>query len=70
MEKTPISRLRGKTGWTRRADGEHGWFVGYVEGAAGTWFFAIHLEIGLPSITGRREQLSREALRVKGIVEP
>ena len=44
--------------------------MGYVEGAAGTWFFAIHLEIGLSSITGRREQLSREALRVKGIVEP
>jgi beta-lactamase class D len=70
MEETPTSVLRGKTGWTRRADGEHGWFVGYVEGSAGTWFFATNLEIGLSSIAGRREQLIREALRVKRIVEP
>jgi beta-lactamase class D len=70
VEETPTSVLRGKTGWTRRADGEHGWFVGYVEGSAGTWFFATNLEIGLSSITGRREQLIREALRAKGIAEP
>ncbi len=70
MEETPTSVLRGKAGWTRRADGEHGWFVGYMEGSAGTWFFATNLEIGLSSIAGHREQLIREALRVKGIVEP
>jgi len=69
VEETPTHVLRGKTGWTRRPDGEHGWFVGYVEGSAGTWFFATNLEIGLSAIAGQREQLVRDALRVKGVVE-
>jgi beta-lactamase class D len=69
MEETPTSVLRGKTGWTRRPDGEHGWFVGYTEGASGTWFFATNLEIGLSSIAGRREQLVRDALKLKGITQ-
>ncbi len=68
VEKTPTGVLRGKTGWTRRADGEHGWFVGYVETPAGTWFFATNMEIGLSSIAGRREEVIREALQLKGIV--
>jgi beta-lactamase class D len=68
MEETPTSVLRGKTGWVRRTDGEHGWFVGYVESHAGVWLFATNLEIGLPSIAGRREQLIREALQAKGLL--
>jgi beta-lactamase class D len=68
VEETPTCVLRGKTGWVRRTDGEHGWFVGYVESQAGTWFFATNLEIGLASIAGRREQLIREALQAKGIL--
>ena len=67
VEETPTSVLRGKTGFARRADGEHGWFVGYVEGSGGTWFFATNLEIGLSGVAGRREQVIRAALRVKGI---
>ncbi len=68
VEETPGSVLRGKTGWARRADGEHGRFVGYVEAPTGNWSFATNLEIGLAGIAGRREWLIRETLQVKGIV--
>ena len=67
VEETPSGVLRGKTGFARRGDGEHGWFVGYWEGSGGTWFFATNLEIGFSGIAGRREEIIRSALRVKGI---
>ena len=70
VEQTPTAVLRGKAGSARRAEGEHGWFVGYVEARPRSWFFATNVEIRQPSDARYRGQLTREALQIKGIFPP
>ncbi|TGE25723.1 class D beta-lactamase [Hymenobacter aquaticus] len=36
--------LRGKTGWTMQSGADNGWFVGWVEQAGRTYFFALNAE--------------------------
>ena len=45
-----------------------GWYVGYVETARGTWFFALNLDIRNPGDLPLRQKIAREALRAKGII--
>ena len=57
--------LRAKTGWAPPI----GWYVGYVETQKGTWFFAMNMDIPDKSALPLRQKITREALRVKGIIE-
>ncbi len=43
-EETEEYILRGKTGWAIREDGHTGWYVGYIEKADKSYFFATHVE--------------------------
>lgn len=61
--------LRGKTGWAMRQQYDNGWFVGWVEQAGKTYFFALNAEPadGQPAtarfVQGRRaltEQILRQ----------
>jgi beta-lactamase class D len=60
--------LYGKTGWAVRTDPQVGWYVGYVETAQGTWFFATNITMRSAADLPLRLQLTREALQVKGII--
>lgn len=70
VERTPAYTLYAKTGWTGKIKPPIAWYVGYVEKGDDVWFFATNMEIrdekkDLPL----RLQLTREALRLKGILE-
>lgn len=60
--------LYAKTGWAVRTDPQVGWYVGYVETARGTWFFATNITIRSAADLPLRAQLTREALQAKGII--
>jgi beta-lactamase class D len=68
VEQTPQHGLWAKTGWAARGDPGIGWYVGYVETARGTWFFALNLDIRNPGDLPLRQKIAREALRAKGII--
>jgi beta-lactamase class D len=68
VEQTPRHGLWAKTGWAARGDPGIGWYVGYVETARGTWFFALNLDIRNPGDLPLRQKIAREALRAKGII--
>jgi beta-lactamase class D len=68
IEKTPAYTLRAKTGWGQRVTPQIGWFVGYVEAGDQVWFFATNLEIKKPEDARLRQQITLEALKLKGII--
>jgi beta-lactamase class D len=68
VEKTPAYTLRAKTGWAQRTTPQIGWFVGYVERDGKVWFFATNIDIKKPEDARLRQQLTVEALRLKGII--
>jgi beta-lactamase class D len=69
VEKTPNFMMRAKTGWATRLKPQTGWYVGYVEAANDVWFFAMNMEIRNEKDLPMRRDLTREALRGKGIIE-
>jgi beta-lactamase class D len=64
IEKTPAYTLRAKSGWSQQI----GWYVGYVESGKEVWFFATNMEIKRPEDVRLRQQLTLEALILKGII--
>jgi beta-lactamase class D len=68
IEKAPAYTLRAKTGWAQRTKPQTGWYVGYVETADKVWFFATNIEIKKPEDARFRQELTLEALRLKGII--
>jgi beta-lactamase class D len=69
VEERPGYRLWAKTGWAMRADPSIGWYVGYVETPTAVWLFATNLDIADQSELPLRQELTRAALRVKGIID-
>jgi beta-lactamase class D len=69
-ESTADYSLYAKTGWAVRTAPQVGWYVGYVEAASGTWFFATNINISSPADLPLRQQLTRAALQAKGIIPP
>jgi len=69
VETTPTYRIRAKTGWTGRAQPSIGWYVGYVERGDAVWFFATNLDLPDQQDLPLRQGLTREALRLKGIID-
>lgn len=65
VEQNSEYALRAKTGWAPPI----GWYVGYVETQKGTWVFAMNMDIPDKSALSLRQKITREALRVKGIIE-
>ncbi|MFN8588859.1 MAG: class D beta-lactamase [Candidatus Eisenbacteria bacterium] len=57
--------LRGKTGWSGSRNGNLGWFVGWLERAEGTVYFAVNVDLarGAEDLP-KRERIARAALRV------
>ena len=58
-----------KTGWATRVKPQVGWYVGYVETSNDVWFFATNIETRNEMDLPLRQKLTREALRVKGVIE-
>jgi len=69
VEQTPSFTMRAKTGWATRSGPQVGWYVGYVETPGDVWFFATNLEVRDEKDLPLRQQLTREALRAKGVIE-
>ncbi|GAK48984.1 beta-lactamase [Candidatus Moduliflexus flocculans] len=68
VEQTPEYIIRAKTGWATRVTPQIGWYVGYVEAKGTVWFFATNLEIAKKGDEKFRQDISMEALRMKGIL--
>jgi len=69
IEEGPALTLCAKTGWATRSNPRIGWYVGYVDTPRGVWFFALNIDTRDAGDLPLRQQLVREALRVKKIVE-
>ena len=60
--------LHAKTGWAIRGDGQHGWWVGYVEKSDEVWFFTINIEITVDEDHRYLKEITKEALGRIGII--
>jgi beta-lactamase class D len=69
VEKTPTYSAWAKTGWATKVKPQVGWYVGYVETSKDTWVFALNMEIHNKKDLPLRQELVREALQLKGIIE-
>ena len=69
VEQNSEHAICAKTGWATKSDPPIGWYVGYVETRKGTWFFAMNMDAPDQSVLPLRQKITREALRMKGIVE-
>jgi beta-lactamase class D len=68
VEQTPAYTLRAKTGWAQSTVPQVGWFVGYVEAGEKVWFFATNIEMMKPEDGRLRQEITIEALKLKGII--
>jgi beta-lactamase class D len=68
VEETPAYTIRAKTGWAQRVTPQVGWFVGYIESGDKVWFFATNIEIVKPEDSRLRQEVTIEALKLKGII--
>lgn len=62
--------IRGKTGWAIRPDDAYGWYVGWVEHAGRTAYFAINMDMHDDADVGRRQHLTRALLVHEGWMDP
>lgn len=69
VEQTPNFTIRAKTGWGTKLKTQIGWYVGYVETSNDVWFFATNLEVRNKNDLPLRQQLTREILQEKRIIE-
>jgi len=69
IEQNAEYTLCAKTGWATKASPPIGWYVGYVETRKGTWFFAMNMDTPDQSALPLRQKITREALRMKWIIE-
>ncbi len=71
VDQTHQYIIRAKTGWTMRISPQHGWYVGYVvthDENENAWFFATNFEIKDKGDARFRDEITIEALRMKGII--
>lgn len=64
IERTPAYTIRAKTGWSQKI----GWIVGYIESGEKVWFFATNMEIARLEDCHFRQEITLEALKLKGII--
>lgn len=68
VDETEQYRLHAKTGWAIRVEPHIGWYVGYVERGDEVWLFAMNMEIPFDEAARFRKEISRAALKAKGIL--
>jgi beta-lactamase class D len=68
IEQTETYTIRAKTGWAVRSDGEHTWWVGYVEKADQVWVFATNIELTSNDQSQYSKEITREALVLTGVL--
>jgi len=68
VDQTDEYTMHAKTGWAVRDDGEHLWYVGYVEQPEQVWFFATNLEISSNDQSQYHKEITREALKLTGVI--
>lgn len=68
VEQAPAYTIRAKSGWAQKAVPQVGWFVGYIEAGEKVWFFATNIEIKKPEDGRLRQEITIEALKLKGII--
>jgi beta-lactamase class D len=66
VEQTSLYTLNAKTGWTGRNG--IGWYVGYIEAKGTIWLFAMNLDTVNAGDEKYRQEITREALKLKGIL--
>lgn len=64
VEQTDDHTIRGKTGWAVRGDGEHTWWVGYVEKGKQVWLFATNIELTDNNQAQYHKEITREAFEL------
>lgn len=69
VEQTAEFSLWAKTGWAARVEPQVGWYVGYVETKNDVWLFATNIELRDRQDLPKRQQLTRQALTIKGILD-
>lgn len=69
-EEGPGYVLYAKTGWAARARPQVGWYVGYVDTAAGTWLFATNITLRGGEDLPLRQQIARAGLVAVGALPP
>ncbi len=57
-------QIWSKTGW----QGEHGWYVGYVQRENNVWLFAHYMKVQNQSDLPLRKSIAHEAFKLKGIL--
>ncbi|MBI5508654.1 MAG: class D beta-lactamase [Deltaproteobacteria bacterium] len=71
VEETPDYRLFAKTGWAAKADPNVGWYVGWVETAAGPRFFATRVLVPADQpklMASVRKTITLEIMRDLGVI--
>ncbi len=68
VEETDDYKFRAKTGWAVRADGQHTWWIGYVEKGDQVWFFATNIELTHNDQAKYSREITREALELIGVL--
>ena len=64
IERTPAYTIRVKTGWSQKV----GWIIGYIESGEKVWFFATNMDIAKLEDCHFRQEITLEALKLKGII--
>ncbi|MFZ1686657.1 MAG: class D beta-lactamase [Flavobacteriales bacterium] len=65
-DSTATWKLQGKSGWAIRVDEEYGWYVGWVERAGRTAYFALNIDIKNMDDVRRRYTLVYALLEREG----
>ena len=68
-EKTANYILRAKTGWSDAFTPQVGWWTGYVERGANTYFFATEIDITKDADAAKRKEITRSVLKNLKIIE-
>lgn len=70
LESTESYTLRGKTGWSYQNNVDNLWFVGYLEGKNGIYYFATNIEAtaesDMKAMLNTRKEISKKALKSIG----
>lgn len=65
-DSTATWRIQGKTGWAIRVQEEYGWYLGWVQRASRTAYFAINMDMHTMDDVRRRQTLTRALLVKEG----
>lgn len=68
LEHTPTYIMRGKTGWSVSDTPNIGWFVGYLQQNANTYFFATNITMATVEDAPKRLEVTRRSLKVLGLL--